>query len=105
MRFKKEAEQGLKELIAEFGSFWEWNNRTLKGIQTDNNDTNTVEMAGLLPDDSFVLAFQLSDFSDLPETGQTIRDVDKDISYRIVGVTTSQTDPSVNISCASIDGK
>ncbi len=106
MSFECESDQGLKELIEAMGSFWEWDKKTLKGVQSDNNDTNTVELEGLLPDSSFVIAFRLLDFTDgLPDAGQTIRDIAKNITYRIVGVMTSQTDPSVNITCASIDGK
>lgn len=106
MSFETEADDALVEMIDVLGSFWEWDKKTLKGIQSDKTDTNTVELQGFEPDSTFTLVFRKLAMTDgIPQTGDTIRDIKMDLTYRIISVITSEGDPSVNVACASIDGK
>jgi hypothetical protein len=107
MSFEIDSDAAMVELIAVMGSFWEWNHKTLKGLQSEMIDSNSVEVAGLLPDIGFTLSFRKIEFTnnEIPVAGEIIRDVANDIQYRIVSVQSSQTDPSLTLACASLDGK
>jgi len=106
--FEKEAEEALNELLTEFGSYWVWNDKTILGMQSDQSDSNAIELTGMLPDVSFTICFRKSDFdtNKLPKSGDRIfNSNDESDFFRIESVQTSIGDPSVTVSCGSIDGK
>jgi hypothetical protein len=107
MSFQFESDGAMVELIAVFGSFWEWNHKTLKGLQSEMIDGNSVEVAGLLPDIEFTVSFRRIEFTnnEIPQAGDIIRDIENNVQHRIISVQTSLTDPSLTVTCASLDGK
>jgi hypothetical protein len=106
MSFENVADDSLKEMLEELGSYWEWDKKTLRAIQSDKTDSNVVELQGLEPSTAFTLVLRKLDLTDgIPEVGDIIRDVALNETYRITSVVSSQGDPSINITCSSIDGK
>jgi hypothetical protein len=107
MSFEQEADDALKEMIDLLGSFWVVGKKTIRGMQSDKTDSNSVELTGLLPDVSFTVCFRKCDFDpdELPETGDRIKNSDEADFYRIAKVETSIGDPSLTIYCSSLDGK
>jgi len=92
---------GLSTATEIFGTSFVYKTKTYYGVQTENDFTLELAAGGFKSDNHFSLYCIKSDFTALPEPGETL--TLGGVEYRFVHVITSQDDPGVRFDCTCTD--